>query len=75
MNNFSSLSAELTDELTDLLKDASFTDKMRQEVEELTRLLHDNLEKVVQHGKRADHRQEHAAALPRGLRRVPRCRY
>ena len=30
------------------------TDKMRKEVDELTGLLKDNLEKVVQHGKRAD---------------------
>jgi two-component system NtrC family sensor kinase len=54
VNNFSALSAELTAELNDLLKDATFTDRMRKEVEELTRLLQDNLEKVVQHGKRAD---------------------
>ncbi|WP_439364162.1 GAF domain-containing protein [Bradyrhizobium sp. DASA03005] len=54
VNNFSALSAELTGELSDLLKDAALPDKMRTEVEELTRLLHDNLEKVVQHGKRAD---------------------
>ncbi len=40
--------------MNDLLKDAALTDKMRTEVEELTRLLQDNLEKVVQHGKRAD---------------------
>ncbi|PWT83231.1 MAG: hypothetical protein C5B58_06840, partial [Acidobacteria bacterium] len=54
VNNFSALSAELTDELKDLLKDAALTDKMRGEIEELTQLLHDNLDKVVQHGKRAD---------------------
>ena len=54
VNNFSALSAELTGELNDLLKDAALSDKMRAEVEELTRLLQDNLEKVVQHGKRAD---------------------
>ena len=54
VNNFSALSAELTDELNDLLKEAALTDKVRGEVEHLTRLLHDNLEKVVQHGKRAD---------------------
>ena len=54
VNNFSALSAELTCELDDLLKDAALTDKMREEVTELTRLLHDNLEKVVQHGKRAN---------------------
>ena len=54
VNNFSALSAELTDELNDVLKPASLADKMREEVDELTRLLKENLEKVVQHGKRAD---------------------
>jgi GAF domain-containing protein len=54
VNNFSALSAELTDELNDLLKAAALTDKMREEVLELTRLLKENLEKVVQHGRRAD---------------------
>ena len=54
VNNFSALSAELTDELNDLLKPAAFDDKMRGEVDELTGMLKDNLEKVVQHGKRAD---------------------
>ena len=54
VNNFSALSAELTDELNGVLKPAPLTDKLRQEVDELTGLLKDNLEKVVQHGKRAD---------------------
>jgi GAF domain-containing protein len=54
VNNFSALSAELTDELNDLLKSADLTDSIRVEVDELTGLLKDNLEKVVQHGKRAD---------------------
>jgi signal transduction histidine kinase len=54
VNNFSALSAELTDELNDLLKSATLTEKLREEVDELTGLLKDNLEKVVQHGKRAD---------------------
>jgi GAF domain-containing protein len=54
VNNFSSLSAELTDELNDVLKTVSLTDKVREEVDELTGLLKDNLQKVVQHGKRAD---------------------
>jgi GAF domain-containing protein len=54
VNNFSALSAELTDELNDLLKSADLTDKLREEVDELTGMLKDNLEKVVQHGKRAD---------------------
>jgi signal transduction histidine kinase len=54
VNNFSALSVELTDELNDLLKQATLADKFRGEVDELTRLLKDNLSKVVQHGKRAD---------------------
>jgi two-component system, NtrC family, sensor kinase len=54
VNNFSALSAELTDELNDVLKQATLAGKVREEVDELTRLLKDNLEKVVQHGKRAD---------------------
>jgi PAS domain S-box-containing protein len=54
VNNFSALSAELTDELNDLLKSAVLGEKMRGEVEELTAMLKNNLEKVVQHGKRAD---------------------
>jgi two-component system NtrC family sensor kinase len=54
VNNFSALSSELTDELNDLLKSAALTDKLREEVDELTAMLKDNLEKVVQHGKRAD---------------------
>ena len=54
VNNFSALSTELTDELNDLLKRATLTDKMREEVEDLTRLLKENLDKVVQHGNRAD---------------------
>jgi signal transduction histidine kinase len=54
VNNFSALSAELTDELNDVLKPVAMDGKVREEVDELTGLLKDNLEKVVQHGKRAD---------------------
>jgi two-component system, NtrC family, sensor kinase len=54
VNNFAALSAELTDELNDALKPAELADNLRTEVAELTALLKDNLEKVVQHGKRAD---------------------
>jgi signal transduction histidine kinase len=54
VNNFSAVSAELTGELNDLLKSAALGDKLREEVDELTRALIENLEKVVQHGKRAD---------------------
>ena len=54
VNNFSSLSVELTDELHDLLKQAELAGVIRAEVDELTGMLKGNLEKVVQHGKRAD---------------------
>ena len=54
VNNFSALSAELIDELNDVLKPAALDDKVREEIDELTQMLRSNLEKVVQHGKRAD---------------------
>jgi signal transduction histidine kinase len=54
VNNFSALSAELVDELNDVLKPAALDDKVREEIDELTQMLKSNLEKVVQHGKRAD---------------------
>jgi signal transduction histidine kinase len=44
----------LIDELNDVLKPAALDDKMREEIDELTHMLKGNLEKVVQHGKRAD---------------------
>ena len=54
VTNFSTLSAELIAELKDVLGRATLVDNLRTEVEELTGLLKDNLDKVVQHGKRAD---------------------
>jgi signal transduction histidine kinase len=54
VNNFSALSVELTDELKDLLKQGELAETTWQEVDELTKMLKSNLEKVVQHGKRAD---------------------
>ncbi len=54
INNFAAVSADLTDELNDALKPADLAEKTREEVDELTGLLKDNLQKVVQHGKRAD---------------------
>jgi two-component system NtrC family sensor kinase len=54
VNNFAALSAELTAELKETLAPAPLDHKMRSEVEELTLMLKSNLEKVVQHGKRAD---------------------
>src|SRR5436305_3001964 len=54
VNNFSALSAELIDELHEALKSTDLDDKIREEIDELTEMLRGNLEKVVQHGKRAD---------------------
>jgi GAF domain-containing protein len=54
VNNFAALSAELIGELNDVLKPAALDDATREELDELTRMLTGNLEKVVQHGKRAD---------------------
>src|SRR5205823_11264771 len=46
VNNFAALSAELTEELNDVLKPADLAKKTREEVDELTGLLKDNLQKV-----------------------------
>ena len=54
VNNFAALSAELTDELNDVLKPAALDDKIREEVDELDGHAEGQSQKVVQHGKRAD---------------------
>ncbi|WP_025034869.1 sensor histidine kinase [Bradyrhizobium sp. DOA9] len=54
VNNFSAVSTELIDELNEILQSAAFDGKTKEEVDELTGMLRANLEKVVQHGKRAD---------------------
>jgi two-component system, NtrC family, sensor kinase len=54
VNNFSAVSVELIDEVNEVLKDAKLDGKTREEIDELTHMLKGNLEKVVQHGKRAD---------------------
>jgi two-component system, NtrC family, sensor kinase len=54
VNNFSALSAELIDELDEALALAPLDQKIRGDVGELTQMLKSNLEKVVQHGQRAD---------------------
>jgi signal transduction histidine kinase len=54
VNNFSALSAELVGEMKDALTVAPLDKKLRGELEELAQTLKSNLEKVVQHGKRAD---------------------
>ena len=54
VNNFSGVSAELVGELQEALKDSSLNEKRRGEVAELMDTLRSNLDKVVQHGQRAD---------------------
>lgn len=54
VNNFSSLSIELVEELSELLAKLPLEDKLREEASELTGMLNGNLGKVVQHGRRAD---------------------
>jgi signal transduction histidine kinase len=48
------VSGELIEELNDVLRTTEMDDKTREEIDELTHMLKGNLEKVVQHGKRAD---------------------
>jgi GAF domain-containing protein len=54
VNNFSAVSVELIDELRETLDRVKADEKTRGEITELTNTLHDNLDKIVQHGKRAD---------------------
>ena len=54
VNNFSAVSAELIDELHETLGKVKTDANTIAEITELTNTLRDNLDKVVQHGKRAD---------------------
>jgi GAF domain-containing protein len=54
VNNFSGVSAELIDELQEALKEVNLNEKRRSEITELMDTLRGNLDKVMQHGKRAD---------------------
>jgi GAF domain-containing protein len=54
VNNFAALSADLVDELGQTLAPVALDAGTRGEVAELAGMLKSNLEKVVQHGKRAD---------------------
>lgn len=55
VNNFSQLSAELIDEITDVFKNPAIEEAAGlKDLEETCQILKGNLEKVVQHGKRAD---------------------
>src|SRR5262249_45876699 len=54
VNNFSGVSTELIDELREALDRMTGDNKTRAEIAELADTLRDNLDKIVQHGKRAD---------------------
>ena len=54
VNNFSAVSVELIDELREALGSAHLDSKLRAEISEIADTLQGNLDKVVQHGKRAD---------------------
>jgi GAF domain-containing protein len=54
VNNFSGVSVELIDELRQALSGAHLDSKLRAEISEIADTLQGNIDKVVQHGKRAD---------------------
>ena len=54
VNNFSAISVELIDELRQALAAANLDDKLRAQISEIADMLQGNLDKVVQHGKRAN---------------------
>ena len=54
VNNFSAVSMELIDELRQMLAGADLNNQQRAEFSDISEMLQSNLNKVVQHGKRAD---------------------
>ena len=54
VNNFSGVSSELIDELQQALKGLPIDQRARAEIDELADTLRGNLDKIVQHGQRAD---------------------
>jgi signal transduction histidine kinase len=54
VNNFSSVSVELIDELRETLGNAPLDNETRTGIDEIADMLQSNLDRVVQHGKRAD---------------------
>jgi two-component system NtrC family sensor kinase len=54
VNNFSAISVELIDELRQALAGANLDNRLRAQISEIADTLQSNLDKVVQHGKRAD---------------------
>ncbi|GHF64246.1 hypothetical protein GCM10017056_39380 [Seohaeicola zhoushanensis] len=54
VNNFSAVSAELIDELGEALEGVPLPEAVAEEITDLAGMLKGNLDKIVQHGKRAD---------------------
>ena len=54
VNNFSAVSVELIDELREALGGIRLDTKQRAEISEIADMLQGNLDKIVQHGKRAN---------------------
>jgi two-component system NtrC family sensor kinase len=54
VNNFSGVSVELIDELEETLASVKADDQTRAAIAELANTLRGNLDKIIQHGKRAD---------------------
>jgi len=54
VTNFASLSTELVEELVEGLLNLSLPDDDREDIDEIARLLRENLKKIQEHGKRAD---------------------
>jgi signal transduction histidine kinase len=54
INNFSAISTELIDELLETLEGVSVEGNAREQIDELSAMLRGNLEKIVEHGRRAD---------------------
>ena len=54
VNNFSAVTVELLDELREAMQDIQINETKRTEIRELVNTMQGNLDKVVQHGKRAD---------------------
>jgi C4-dicarboxylate-specific signal transduction histidine kinase len=76
VNNFSTVSVELIDELREALGGVHLDSKLRAEISEIADTLQGNLDKVVQHGKRADAIVKNMLLhSPSGVRRAPAGRY
>ncbi|RZN12285.1 histidine kinase [Bradyrhizobium genosp. SA-3] len=54
INNFSSLSSELINELNEKLRATQLDERVKQDIDEVTQTLQANLIRIVQHGARAD---------------------